>query len=340
MPSLSLTAEDYRARIAAAGRGPLRLDLPVREWMPLELLAAARSTRLVYSGCSGRPASATRTECSRRGIVVAVRWVRFQINFRNHRKIVVIDGKVGFIGGLNVGDEYMSKGPLSPWRDTHMRVAGPMVQSIQLAWVQDWNWAGGAVPELEWQPVPSPAADKVAIIVPTGPAETAPVGSTYATHVVNSAQRRLWIATPYFIPDPPAVRALGLAAARGVDVRIIIPELCDSAAVRLASYTFYEPLADAGVKFLLRSPGFMHQKVILVDDDFASIGTFNFDVRSFSLNFEIVGALIDRDFAGEVEKMLEVDLAHCRELERKEYVGRSIWFRLKVRLSFLFSQTM
>jgi cardiolipin synthase len=265
---------------------------------------------------------------------------RFQVNFRNHRKIVVVDGKLGFVGGLNVGDEYVGKGPLSPWRDTHLKVEGPLIQTIQLAWVQDWNWADGDVPELTWEPTPAANGDMIAVSVPTGPADEIPSGSAYATHLIHSARKRVWIASPYFIPDEPALYALGLAAMRGVDVRIIIPEESDSALVQLARNMFFKQLADLGVKFFLHRPGFMHQKVILVDDDFASVGTFNFDIRSFRLNFEIVAAVIDQVFAGEVEKMLTNDLGQSRPMEKNEYEDWSIWFRLKVRIAFLFSQTM
>ena len=125
-----------------------------------------------------------------------------------------------------------------------------------------------------------------------------------------------------------------------MDVRIIIPEKSDSALVQLARNTYIKQLADVGVKFFLHSPGFMHQKVILVDDDFASVGTANFDVRSFRLNFEIVAAVIDQGFAGEVEKMLEADLAQSRPLEKSYYENWSIWFRLKVRIAYLLSQTL
>jgi cardiolipin synthase len=176
--------------------------------------------------------------------------------------------------------------------------------------------------------------------VPTGPADDIPTGSAYATHVINSARRRIWIASPYFIPDDPANRALGLAAYRGVDVRVILPEKSDGWAVQAARNVFFPDLFAAGVRFFLRRPGFMHQKVILVDDDFASVGTFNFDVRSFRLNFEILSAFLDRGFAADVERMLQADLAHCRPLEREEIENRSRWFRLRARLAYLFSQTM
>jgi len=265
---------------------------------------------------------------------------RFQLNFRNHRKIVVVDGRLAFIGGLNVGDEYLGKGPLGPWRDTHLRLEGPAVLNIQLAWAQDWHFAGGNVTGLDWTPTPSVDGDMTAVGLAMGPADQIDTYNAHAVNAINAARDRIWIASPYFVPDAPVIRALQLAALRGVDVRVIIPETADSRLVQLAAFAFFERLADTGVKFLFHNPGFMHQKVILVDDDFASVGTANFDNRSFRLNFEIVAAVPDRGFAADVERMLENDLKQCRPIQPDEYVGRSFWFRLQVRVAYLVSQVM
>ncbi len=129
-------------------------------------------------------------------------------------------------------------------------------------------------------------------------------------------------------------------ALRGLDVRVLTPEKADSRPVQLAAYAFFELLGAAGARFFFYAPGFMHQKVLLIDDDFASVGTANFDDRSFRLNFEIIAAVPDRDFAADVERMLEDDLTRCRPIEKEEYTGRSFWFRLKVRVSYLLSQVM
>ena len=267
-------------------------------------------------------------------------WNRFQLNFRNHRKIVVVDGRLGFIGGLNVGDEYLGKGPLGAWRDTHLRLEGPSVISIQLAWLQDWHFAGGEMNDLNWEPVSAPGGTKNAVVLPMGPADGFATYNSYAVHAIHNARKRVWIASPYFIPDAPAIRALQLAGLRGLDVRIMMPEKADSLPVQLAAFSFFERLGAAGVRFFFRSPGFMHQKVMLIDDDLASVGTANFDNRSFRLNFEIIAAIADRDFAADVERMLEEDFTHCRRVEKEEYTGRSVWFNLQVRVAYLLSQVM
>ncbi len=151
---------------------------------------------------------------------------RFQINFRNHRKIVVVDGREVWIGGHNVGDEYMGRDPkFGNWRDTHVRIQGPATLAAQLSFVEDWNWATGQVPELDWTPHPAPDGDSRVLIMPTGPADELETAALMFIHAINSARSRLWIASPYFVPDEAVVAALQLAGLRGVDVRILIPTL-------------------------------------------------------------------------------------------------------------------
>jgi cardiolipin synthase len=241
-----------------------------------------------------------------------------QINFRNHRKIVVVDGEVAFVGGLNVGDEYLGKDPdpaMRPWRDTH---------------VEDWTWATGEALALRWDPSPPPAGDVRALCLPTGPADPLETGTLFFMEAVYAARRRLWIATPYFVPDEQFVSALTSAALRGVDVRVILPEHNDDPLVHLASYAYLVPMARAGVKMFRYQPGFMHQKVMLIDD-WATIGTANFDNRSFRLNFEVTMALEDPAFARAVEAMLLADLDRCRPAPATDLTDRSFSFRLAVR---------
>ena len=157
------------------------------------------------------------------------------------------------------------------------------------------------------------------------------------TQITRSARRRLWIATPYFVPDGENVGALQLAALRGVDVRILIPRHRDHLMTWLAGFAFVEEVQNAGVKVFFYEPGFMHQKIALVDDDLASVGTANFDNRSFRLNFEITWVVVDKGFAGEIEAMLLKDLERCRPAEANELANRPFWFRFAVGVSRLFS---
>jgi cardiolipin synthase len=262
---------------------------------------------------------------------------RFQLNFRNHRKTVVVDGKVAWIGGHNVGDEYMGRDPdFGHWRDTHVRIEGPAAIGAQLAFVEDWRWATETMPEgLSWVPTRADGSDMRALILPTGPADEMETASLIFTGAINAAQERVWIASPYFVPDDAIVQALQLAGLRGVDVRVLIPEKADSTLVTLAAYAFFDQIKTAGVKFYRYQEGFLHQKVVLVDDSFATVGTVNFDNRSFRLNFEITAAISNTEFAAEVATMLEADFANARLMERDEYDQKPLWFKLAVRTANL-----
>jgi cardiolipin synthase len=263
---------------------------------------------------------------------------RFQLNFRNHRKLVIADGREALTGGLNVGDEYMGRSKrFGPWRDTFLRVRGPAVQAAQLTFVEDWYWATGEVPKLRWKPSAAADADQRAMVLATGPADEADRCSLAFIRAVNSARRRLWISSPYFVPDTTVLTALQLAALRGVEVRLLLPERSDHRLPMLSSFSYYESLALAGIELYRYQPGFLHQKALLVDDDLAAIGSINVDYRSFHLNFEVVVMVTDPDFSRQVETMLAADFARARLVDYSEYHRRPWWFRLAVRLARLFS---
>lgn len=239
----------------------------------------------------------------------------FQFNFRNHRKIMVVDGDMGFVGGLNVGDEYMSRNPrFIPWRDTHLQVTGPVVAEIQLAFAEDWLWATDWPLDLNWDPRDIDG-DTDAVVVAPGPADPIESGSLYFCNAIGAARERLWIASPYFVPDTDILTSLKLAALRGVDVRILVPARPDHLTVWLAAFPHFEIVREAGVKIYQYRDGFMHQKVLLVDDDIASVGSINLDNRSCRLNFEITLVAIGKGFADEVAAMLIEDFAEADLLE-------------------------
>ncbi|RLA21845.1 MAG: cardiolipin synthase [Gammaproteobacteria bacterium] len=262
---------------------------------------------------------------------------RFQLNFRNHRKTVVVDGHTAWIGGHNVGDEYMGRDTsFGHWRDTHMRVEGPAVIGAQLAFVEDWRWATDeSLTGLTWTPRISADGEALALVVASGPADEMETASLLYTQAINSASRRIWIASPYFVPDDAVVQALQLAGLRGVDVRILIPQKADSQLVTLAAYSFFNEISAAGVSFYRYQDGFLHEKVMLIDDNVATVGTANFDNRSFRLNFEITAIVVDHDFAADVEKMFEDDFENSRIMKPDEYDNKSYWFKLKVRTARL-----
>ncbi len=262
-------------------------------------------------------------------------WSRFQLNFRNHRKIVVSDGKTAFIGGLNVGDEYMGRDQkFGEWRDTHLKLRGPAVQAVQLVFLEDWFWACDEVPELHWETEPE-LADQVAAVIPTGPADPADSWQLIVAEAANSSRKKLWIASPYFVPDEGVLTALQTAAIRGVDVRILIPERADHLLVWLSAFSYYEQSIPFGVKIFCYQKGFLHQKVMLIDDRLAAVGTANLDNRSFRLNFEITCFTADKGFAAQVEKMLVTDFKYAREAKVEDFTGKPFLFRASSRFARL-----
>ncbi|MDR5898240.1 cardiolipin synthase [Halomonas vilamensis] len=263
---------------------------------------------------------------------------RFQLNFRNHRKVAVMDGKEGWVGGFNVGVEYLGGHPRhGAWRDTHLKLVGPSVMGLQEAFWEDWHWATGNVINLDWQPSPLTVPNHHVVIVPSGPADRLDTASLLVQNMIHSAQERLWVTSPYFVPDQGVQDALRLAAMRGVDVRVMIPERPDHLLVFLSAFSFLPDMLQAGVKIYRYLPGFLHQKIILIDNDAASVGTVNLDNRSFRLNFEITAFIPSPDFAAEVRLMLEKDFSQCRRISLDEIQQRSVWQKVISRAAYLTS---
>jgi len=261
---------------------------------------------------------------------------RFQLNFRNHRKIVVTDGRYGWVGGLNVGDEYLGRNPrVGLWRDTHLKMEGPATLCLQLSFVEDWHWATGAILALDWEPVPATDSDVPVLLLPSGPADRFETASLMVQHAISSAHRRLWISSPYFVPDEGVLGALKLAALRGVDVRVLIPERPDNFLTHYAAYALVGPLLEAGVRIHRYTAGFLHAKTMLVDELASAVGTVNFDNRSFRLNFEITAWVMDEEFAREMEAMFEQDFARSRLMTVDEVSEKPWWFRAASRAAYL-----
>jgi cardiolipin synthase len=263
-------------------------------------------------------------------------WSRFQLNFRNHRKILIADGEVAFVGGMNIGDEYLGSHPkFGTWRDTHLRLKGPSVTCLQIVFLEDWHWMTGEIPDnWRWKPKPH-RADFPVLIAPTAPVDPLDSAQLLFVSAAHTARQRLWIASPYFVPDVAMVAALQATAIRGVDVRILLPDRPDHLLPYLSSFAYYPDMLGAGVKLFRYSEGFMHQKALLIDDRIASIGTANLDNRSFRLNFEIFAFVADPEFVADVEKMLTLDFCRSREVELGEFSKRELWFRAACRLSRL-----
>jgi cardiolipin synthase len=247
---------------------------------------------------------------------------RWRLNFRNHRKNVIVDGRIGFVGGHNVGDEYLGLDPrYGRWRDTHVRVEGPSALQLQMAFVADWYFTTGELLDAPWEPDASMGSDRLAraLVLTSGPSDHHERCTHFFMHAIAMARRRIWIASPYFVPDEGILQALQLAAIRGVEVRILLPMKPDQWLVWLASFTLLKELDHSQIHVHRYGAGFLHHKVLVVDDALAAVGTKNFDNRSFRLNFEITLAVTDLRFAAEVAGMFEQDLRDSTEVGPRAY---------------------
>ncbi|WP_158965597.1 cardiolipin synthase [Chachezhania sediminis] len=243
---------------------------------------------------------------------------RLQMNYRNHRKTLIVDGIHGFTGGLNVGDEYLGRDPaFGNWRDTFIWLRGPMVSQLQVAYAEDWHWATGEVliKPLHWDPARA-EADMTGLILPAGPADDMETGTLFFLSAIVAAKERIWVSSPYFVPDIDVLSALKQAALRGVDVKIMVPDMIDHTLPWLAAFAVFDECRAAGVEIWRYHDGFLHQKAVLVDDRMAAVGSMNMDNRSFRLNFETMAVLFDKRAAQAVETMLLRDLERAVLLEK------------------------
>ncbi len=247
-----------------------------------------------------------------------------RINYRNHRKIVVVDGIVGYVGGINIGDEYLGRNKrLGFWRDTHLKVEGDSVYFLQSVFMQDWEFtAKERLTNPAYLPEHPCIGDEQVQIVSSGPDSGAEEILECIFSAIAVAKERIYIATPYFIPDGSLLMALRTAALSGVDVRIILPEVADSRLVLAASLSYAAELLPNGVRVYRYMKGFIHAKVVLVDRLVASVGTANMDLRSFYSNFELNALLFDERPIARLERDFERDLRHSRELKLAELQNR------------------
>lgn len=248
--------------------------------------------------------------------------LRRRIDFRNHRKIVVVDGRVGFTGGINIADDYVARAPEKeggrpslPWRDTHARVEGDAVRWLQLTFLDDWHFATGYLERApEYFPDPTLEGSTPVQVVSSGPDRVwEPIQKMYFT-ALGMARTRVWITTPYFVPDDATLTALVSAAMRGVDVRLLLPRQGDSLVVTAAARSYYDTILAAGVRVYEYLPTMIHAKTMVVDEDVAIIGTANLDNRSFRLNFEIALAIYSPDKARDLAEQFREDVKSAKEI--------------------------
>jgi cardiolipin synthase len=226
---------------------------------------------------------------------------------------------------------------LSPWRDTHIEVRGPAVANIQFVFTEDWYWATQKLPGCEAPPQKPHDDGMFCLVMPTGPADRMETCSLFFVEAINAARKRLWITTPYLVPDEAVFAALRLAVLRGVDVRIMIPARRDHFVVFEASTLYAFDAVRTGIRIFRYQPGFLHQKVVLIDDVAAAIGSANLDNRSFRLNFEVMVLTVHRGFAAEVETMLLRDFEETIEIDRSEYRNAPVLRKITMHVARLFA---
>lgn len=246
---------------------------------------------------------------------------RSSANFRNHRKLVIVDGKVGFTGSQNIGDEYRGRlTRLAPWRDTHMRVLGPAVHDLQEVFVEDWNYATHEdVVADEYFPMLEAVGDQVVQVIPSGPDAHTQVMHQLLFAAVGAARRSVCVITPYFVPDMAMILAFQSAAYRGVKVQIMIPTRTDQKIALWVARSYYPELLPAGVEIYEYDLGMLHSKTVVMDEAWAMVGSANMDERSFRLNFELTAILYDSVLAGELHADFAVLRAKSRRV-RSEHI--------------------
>lgn len=259
---------------------------------------------------------------------VKIPFLNNKINFRNHRKIIVIDGSVGFVGGLNVGDEYLGKDSyFGYWRDTHLLVKGEAVRTLQMIFLQDWYYMTDK--KLLSDTYLSSPAEEIeetggVQLIAGGPDNKWDVIKNLFFSMIVSAKESIWIASPYFVPDEDILSALKVAALSGIDVRLLVPKRPDKKIVYYASRSYFPELLDAGAKVYEYEKGFLHSKIVIVDYELASIGTANMDMRSFHLNFEVNAFLYRTGSTQTLVNEFIKDIDESREIVMDEFSKRSI----------------
>lgn len=268
----------------------------------------------------------------------------FRLNYRDHRKIVVLDGKIGYVGGFNVGDQYLGRLPkFGPWRDTHLRIIGGGVYSLQRRFIGDWNASVSRSSEKlnhyrQYFPEIQVQHGSTALqVVSSGPESELEKIKLGYLRLINTAQDHIWIQTPYLIPDDSVLDALRVAAHSGIDVRIMIPCKPDHPFVYRATQYYAHVLANEGVTIYTYQRGFLHAKTMLIDGKMSSVGSANLDFRSFKLNFEINAFIYDSDTTDQLEQIFVNDIRNSRVVTAAAFDQQSWWLHFKQRFSRLLS---
>lgn len=267
-------------------------------------------------------------------------YLNFRLNYRNHRKLAIIDGAIGYIGGLNVGDEYLGRSKrFGFWRDTHLRVVGSAVGQMQAQFSLDWNLASTHTLTnfKPYYPVHNQRGNVAMQIVASGPDNPLEQIRNGYLKMINTAKESICIQSPYFIPDESLLTALKMAALSGVQVTMMIPAVPDHKMVYWASFSYLSELLEVGVRCFLYEKGFLHAKMLVIDGKVGSVGTANVDIRSFRLNFEVNAFIYNIAIAEQLKAIFEQDMMDSRELTLQEHAARSLPARFKESFARLLS---
>jgi len=265
-----------------------------------------------------------------------------KLNYRNHRKLLIIDSDIVYIGGLNAAVEYVGESKrFGGWRDTHLRMRGSSVYDIDLRFIMDWNFANGQEVELDLSDYLIKTNGKSAVqIISSGPESSETEIKFAYLKMINSAKHSIYIQSPYMVPDESIFEALKTAALTGVDVHIMIPNMPDHPFVYWVTYQNVGELAKYGAKIYIYQKGFLHAKTIVVDDKAASVGSANFDMRSFELNFESNAVIYDRDIALKLRHAYEEDIKNSKRMTYQDYEQRSRGIKVKESISRLLTDIL
>lgn len=261
-----------------------------------------------------------------------------RINWRNHRKLCLIDGKVGYLGGMNVADRYIDGGKFEVWRDIHLRVTGPILRSFNHSFCYDWNLMGRPIPDDFASVEVKPTEKNIGMqLITSGPTGQWGNISLVFLKAIGNAKKSIYLQTPYFLPTEGLLRALQAAALSKIDVRVMIPRRSDSAMLRHASFSYIKDCLRAGIKVYLYEPGMLHGKVIIVDDDFVTVGSTNFDFRSFEHNFEANLFIYSKEFNARMTDIFMRDLEDSTRVLPYDWEHRPRFDKMKQSVMRLFS---
>lgn len=297
----------------------------------VERVAAGVTVRVIYDHVGSFKVSAHFFRDMRRAGIQAYPFFKVsfpllgtRINWRNHRKLCVIDGRTGYLGGMNIADRYITGGRFASWRDTHVRVTGPVVNALQHSFAIDWHFMGQ--PLIEDAPAASPGTPGSvgAQLITSGPtSQWSDLAMSFHKAIAN-AKRRVLIQTPYFLPTDGLLKALQTAALANVDVRIIVPRRSDSAMLTYATASYVGQCLQAGIKIYFYDAGMLHSKTIVVDDELCTVGSTNFDFRSFEHNFEGNLFFYSRQLNGQMSDIFNIDLHHSTRIMPADWRKRPI----------------